>query len=270
MKKSLECGVLLLFLAAPSWSHDHRADAFVAPLVAPAQATTTVYTVPATSSAATAASIDRLLIGLETTEELRRLLSSPERLRQLADDPVARQFLRERLTAAEVAATAGVSPTYLDWLYETLVVYGDRLDPTVIIPNFRLVPAQSVPTFQQILSRWNVVNTMGISSPVAISSAGITATWQARVVTQHPHAHIHSGPYAAAPKIARPPAGSIVTVVAESGDWYMVKLSNGQTGYGHKYELDRMPSEATMLVRMEQTVTSGYDTPYGWVYPRYR
>lgn len=280
MKKSLllVCAIAII----PGWAsaHDHHAYPFVAPVAGPTvtpatppvlvmpvgppqtQVVVTQASPPVVVAPQSMVSIYQHIAMIETSEELRALLSSPERLRQLANDPLARQFLRERLTAREVAASAGVSPEYLNWLYETMIVHGDRLDPAVIIPNFRLYPAQSVAIWPQIQTR------LYPGGPVVPAT---TTTWTARVTTRHPHAHIHSAPSARAPKIARPPAGSTVTVVAESGDWYMVKL-DGLVGYGHKYELAPVTAPAPVVaVGGAETVIAwrgGYDTPYGWVYPR--
>lgn len=257
MKKMLVLiSAIVLSPAMPVAAHEQLAYPFIAPVAVPVAAPVQM-TVPIYQDVAT----------LETFEELRILLSNPDRLHQLANDPIARQFLRERLTAREVAVSAGVSQEYLNWLYESLIVPGNRIDPAVINHNFRLLPAQHVATWPQIQTRLY---------PGGVVLPATTAGWTARATTQHGHAHVHHTPNAHAKVIARVPTGSTATILSESGDWYQVQFG-GVVGYGHKYELT---PESQYAVSCAPSATysagsivawkpeGGYDTPYGWVYPR--
>ena len=107
----------------------------------------------ASAAAAIPASPDHIAAALVTLDDLRKLVSHSDRLRQVASDPLTRQFLKERVTSPEISSLTGLSPDYLTWLFDMLLSHGDRIGADVVLPNFRLLAPDKVPSWPQVWAR---------------------------------------------------------------------------------------------------------------------
>jgi len=96
---------------------------------------------------------DRLAAALETTDELRKLLSDPDWNRPLLVDELTVRFLRERFVASPDAASRGLSPAYLEWCFSTVCLFADRIRPDANLPDFKLAASASVPSWPLIWKR---------------------------------------------------------------------------------------------------------------------
>jgi hypothetical protein len=211
--------------------------------------------------------IDRLLAAAETSEEIRVILARYDRWRRVKVDPLLRQFLLERFTAAELASVTTLSREYRAWLVETLIERGEMIDQAGIIPNFRLLPAVQAASWAAI---WN--RSFAPYLRIAAPEAG------ARVVALgHPHAHLRAAPSEGSAVLARIASGAAVTELGGEGAWVRVS-SAGLTGYLLSSEVARAGESGMRYTGPESLIYwrnmptgnwEGYDSAFGWVYPRY-
>lgn len=136
-----------------------------------------------------AASADQMAAALVTMDHFRALVSSPDRLRQVASDPLTRQFLLERVTAPEVVSATGLSADYLRWLFDTLISSGDRIGADAVVPNFRLLAPEKAPSWPRIWARSfapyrDRLAPASAGAPAAYRGAETLIAWRAYPTTQ--------------------------------------------------------------------------------------
>lgn len=229
--------------------------------------------------------LDRLIAAAETADEIRILLSRPDRLRLIRADNVTRTFLKERIVNAEVARASGLTQEYLGWVYDTLLETGDRLGPNVFLPNFRLLPSASAASWNQVWARSFAASyTAQAWGRLGIALLARTATLRAEA----------SSSSAGLQRLA---AGTQVAVTSPAlagvgGPWVRVQTANGFLGWVTAADLSPSFSlpvhtapagalaatpaasslpysgpESLILWNDPRRVPAGHDSTYGWIYP---
>lgn len=232
--------------------------------------------------------LDRLIAAAETADEVRILLSRPDRLRVARADNLTRAFLKERIVNAEVARASGLTQEYLGWIYDTLVESGDRIGATVFIPNFRLLPATAAPSWNQVWSRSFAITYAAQSW----GRSGLALLARASVLRAEASSR--------GTALQRLGAGTQVAVQSPAmtiggSNWVQVRTANGFLGwipaadlsasYATSFVAPSVPTlgaalgavpasgipyggpESVILWRDQGRVPAGHDSAYGWVYP---
>ncbi len=230
--------------------------------------------------------LDRLIAAAETADEIRILLSRPDRLRPIRADNLTRTFLKERMVNAEVARASGLTIEYLGWMFDTLIESGDRLSPSLFLPNFRLLPPASAASWTQIWSR----SYAALYTPQVTNRGGLVVV--SRATTLRAEASNRSA------GLQRLNAGAQVLVAGpavqvENSAWVMVRTANGFTGWAPAADLSTsfgtlplgtVPGasalssqssipysgpESVILWQDPRRVPTGYDSAHGWIHPQF-
>lgn len=176
---------------------------------------------------------DRMAASVETVGELRKLLTDGIWIRRFRTDPLTLQFLRERFTGSPVVLVSGMSRDYVDWLFETVLLYGDRMASEAAIPDFRLAPAMQAPSWGKVWSRSFGPFLKG------------QATSARAIVVTRPHAVIRASSAAKSKTVGRAPAGSELLIRDMSGSAYLVEY-RGISGYVNATDLSVIPTPQPM------------------------